>query len=413
MKMQSRKAGGILILGGALIFFGLYYMINIIVGYYQYRITPDKKYAVVMHVQELISEHSSFKNMPLLSLADRTVRIHTSSMPSAAAYLLGPDEIDSLHDWLKKNPEVNHFAIPTRNNTWVDIDFSVNTFSEWLLLSFFILCAVLVLMYIMMVVSCVRRLSHPVNRLNAMGKAMQAEGGASILLADDIKEAQPIVRAINQLQVRIRTLLSDRTQMLAAISHDLRTPITRLKLRAENFQDSTQYEKILGDLAEMEHMIDSVLSFIQSESEEAPVKFDLAVLLETIVNDMQDAGFSVHYESNINNLFYVGQIQALKRAFVNLLDNAVKYGEGAVLNLSKKDHAISISIDDHGPGIPESEMQKVFQPFYRLDDTRNKEKGGTGLGLVIVKNILSQHHGDIQLINLPKGGLRVLITLLS
>jgi signal transduction histidine kinase len=243
-----------------------------------------------------------------------------------------------------------------------------------------------------------------------MAKAMQSESGGAKLVGDDIPEAQMIVDAINQLQVHIRTLLSDRTQMLAAISHDLRTPITRLKLRAESLDDKQLYRKILGDLSDMEHMINSVLSFVQSDSEELAVKFDLAVLLETVINDMQDAGFSVHYESTITTLPFLGQIKALKRAFSNLLDNAVKYGAGAVLNLSKAANEITVTIDDHGPGIPEHELQKVFQPFYRLDETRNKSTGGTGRGLVIVKNILVQHQGDIQLINLPKGGLRVQIT---
>lgn len=406
------KAYALLLSGVLIAFIGLFYTSNILLGFWHYQITTAKKVAIIERVEQLVSENQNLDHMPLLSFATHSVAIRVVDQPSERAMILGPKQLLNLPDWMHKHEDASHFALGLPSGRWVSIDFSVIRSDAVMLAAFIGIWLAIVALLILLVASTVRMLLKPLARLNAMGRNMSMEAGRSGMIITPIPEAESIVSAVNTLQVRIRTLLSDRTQMLAAISHDLRTPITRLKLRAEGLEDQVLHDKVLSDLADMEHMIDSVLSFVQSDSDEAPVNFDLAVLLQTLVNDMQDAGFSVHYEGGgPDKLPFTGQINKLKRAFSNLLDNAVKYGQGAIVALAANKQHIVITIDDHGPGIPESELQKVFQPFYRVDPTRNKETGGTGLGLVIVQNIIKSHHGDIQLINLPKGGLRVEITL--
>lgn len=225
-------------------------------------------------------------------------------------------------------------------------------------------------------------------------------------------EIQAVIRAFNEMQDRIRRLISDRTQMLAAISHDLRTPITRLQLRAEYLKGTSQYDKAITDLKEMEQMIASILSFARDyATTEVMERFDVNALLESLCDDMVDAGRNVTYHSPNERIVLLGRMSALKRAFTNLIENAVKYGEQVEVYLSQRDNAIQIKISDLGPGIPETEMENVFAPFYRLDAARSPEKSGTGLGLAVARDIIRTHGGDIKLYNRDPHGLTVVVTL--
>lgn len=220
-------------------------------------------------------------------------------------------------------------------------------------------------------------------------------------------------RAVINLQNHIRQLLIDRTQMLAAISHDLRTPITRLKLRLENFKETEQGQKALKDLDEMDNMIGSILTFSSdSYREEVSSRFDLASLLEAICTDNADMGRPVHFEEFDGRLPFTGRYHALKRVLQNIIDNAIKYG-GDKVNVSVKQSGggIQIKIADNGPGIPEDKFAKVFMPFYRGDKARSPTKSGSGLGLAVARDIVRAHGGDIELRNLSPHGLLVTVTL--
>lgn len=225
------------------------------------------------------------------------------------------------------------------------------------------------------------------------------------------KEIQKIIRAFNEMQNQVRRLLTDRTQMLAAISHDLRTPITRLQLRLESVKDSAQYEKMMVDLAEMEQMINSILSFARDYVRAEPVELlDLNALIETLCNNMTDAGHSVQFQGTDSRLPYQGRLTALKRALSNLIENAVKYGDSAEVVLQKTEDIIQITISDQGPGIPEQEMENVFAPFYRIDKSRNRQRG-SGLGLAVARDIIRAHGGEITLMNRQPHGLIVTVLL--
>jgi signal transduction histidine kinase len=214
------------------------------------------------------------------------------------------------------------------------------------------------------------------------------------------------------MQDRVRRLLHDRTQMLAAISHDLRTPITRLQLRAEYLQGTNQYDKAIADLKEMENMISSILSFardhVRSENME---RFDLNALLQTLCDDLADVGSHVVYHSELQRMPYFGRIVALKRAINNLIENAVKYGDRAEVSLKQTDKELQIRISDEGPGIPQDQLEKVFAPFYRVDTARSPKKSGTGLGLAVARDIIRAHGGEIRLYNREPHGLTAVISL--
>lgn len=225
-------------------------------------------------------------------------------------------------------------------------------------------------------------------------------------------EVRDVIKAFNEMQNRIRRLLTDRTQMLAAISHDLRTPITRLQLRIERLPASADTEKMINDLKEMENMINSILIFARDYVRNEPTeKVDLNALLETICDNLIDAGHKITYHGLEERLPFFGRITSLKRAFSNLIENAIKYGDTAEVFLQCSDNMLQIKISDEGPGIPENEMENVFAPFYRINKARSPEKSGSGLGLAVARDIIRTHGGDITLINREPKGLTVTVTL--
>ncbi len=223
--------------------------------------------------------------------------------------------------------------------------------------------------------------------------------------------------AFNTMAGRIRRFVQDRTFLLTAIGHDLRTPITRLKLRAEFIDDDEQRLKFMADLDELDAMVSATLVFGRDTADTEPaVPFDLVALLRTVLDDAADARPDASDNlsfSGPSHLTVHGRILALKRVFANLVGNAVKYGGAArvVLDLEAVAGVATVSIEDDGPGLPPDELERVFEPFYRVEDSRNRETGGTGLGLPIARNILRAHGGDVVLGNRPGGGARALVTL--
>lgn len=220
------------------------------------------------------------------------------------------------------------------------------------------------------------------------------------------REIRAAAHAFNVMQGRIRRFVEDRTQMLAAISHDLRTPLTRMRLRAEFVDDDEQRAKMLADLEEMEHMIAATLAFARDDAtREARKQVDVATLVQCLAEDM-----GVPYDGPDSLVLPAGPM-ALKRLVANLLDNARKYGGTARARLAEGDGGVTVTIDDDGPGIPEAEFERVFAPFVRLETSRNRETGGTGLGLSVARAAARAHGGDITLANRPEGGLRVQLVL--
>jgi signal transduction histidine kinase len=218
-------------------------------------------------------------------------------------------------------------------------------------------------------------------------------------------------RAFNRMQARLETFVRDRTQMLAAISHDLRTPITRMRLRAEMMSEGDQQRRMLADLDEIQAMIEATLSFARDDAvAEPPKRFDLAALVQTVADEAEDGGGQVEVRSPPRAPF-LGRPLALKRALANLIGNALRYGTQARVTLEEAADHWSIIVDDDGPGVPEAELERVFEPFYRLETSRSRDTGGVGLGLAVVRSIVTRHGGRVVLANRAGGGLRATVTL--
>ncbi len=219
--------------------------------------------------------------------------------------------------------------------------------------------------------------------------------------------------AFNEMQERLRRLIENRTQMLAAISHDLRTPVTLLRLRGELMADGEERTKVLDTLDEMESMIASVLEFARGTYHDEPQRrVDLSALVASMCDDMADAGATIEFDPPDQILLACRRI-ALKRALTNLIDNAVKYGGVARVRVEDRPDAVEITIEDDGPGIPQDQLDQIFMPFYRIDGSRTSNSGGVGLGLSIAQAIIHGHGGTIHPQNRSDGGLRVRVSLPS
>jgi signal transduction histidine kinase len=297
------------------------------------------------------------------------------------------------------------------DGTWLNFSAPIPAFQPFWATPFFMVIVVTTVLVLAVSVCSVRRATQPLAMFALAAKRLGQDMNAQPLSEEGPREVQQAASAFNRMQERLQDFVRDRTTMLAAMSHDLRTPLTRLRLRAELLDDADQQHKMLIDLNEMQAMIDATLEFARDEvSEERPTKLDLAALLQTVCEEAADTGANVEF-SGPTHAAWIGRPTALKRAIGNLVDNAVKYGERARVALSTTDDAAVIIVDDDGPGIPEGESDRVFEPFYRLDASRNRETGGVGLGLAVVRAAMMAHGGQISLANCPDGGLRVTLTL--
>ena len=256
-----------------------------------------------------------------------------------------------------------------------------------------------------------RRVTAPLGRFSAAAARLGTDVDAPPMEESGPTEIREAAEAFNQMQRRIRRFVDDRTRMLAAISHDLRTMLTRIRLRSEYIDDDEQRAKALADLAEMQTMLDATLSFARDDASAEPrTSVDLSSLLQTLCDDLADAGQPVAYEGP-DRVTLECRPAALRRAIANLIDNAVKYGGEATVGLSDGVDEVMICIADRGPGIPEVDREKVFAPFYRMEQSRSRETGGTGLGLALARNIVRGHGGDIALRDREGGGLVACIVL--
>ncbi|WP_395826098.1 ATP-binding protein [Collimonas sp.] len=224
-------------------------------------------------------------------------------------------------------------------------------------------------------------------------------------------EVRQAAAAFNAMQARIKRQIQHRTHMLAAITHDLQTPLTRLRLRLEKVGDGELRHKLLEDLAVMQSMVREGLDLARSmDSAEKMQMLDVDSLLDSICSDAIDARQDVTLEGS-TRASIVAQPNALRRCLTNLVDNATKYGRYARLRLVRDGGDIVITVRDGGTGIPENQLEAVFDPFFRLETSRSRDTGGTGLGLTIARNIAENHRAALELRNHPEGGLEATLRL--
>lgn len=268
---------------------------------------------------------------------------------------------------------------------------------------------VMFLLGAVMIIWAVLRLTAPVRTLAAAAEQLGRDiGNAPALPEDGPSEIATAAVAFNTMAARIRRFVEDRTFLLTAIGHDLRTPITRLKLRAEFLEDDAVRDKFMADLDELEAMVASTLAFGRDiAASEAMVPVDIATLLRTALDEAADVApdgaDSVSFTGPDHLTLRVRPL-SLKRAVANLIGNAINYGGAARVSLRQPERdMVRIDIEDNGPGIPAAELDRVFEPFRRIETSRNRRTGGTGLGLAIARNVVRAHGGDITLANRPGG----------
>jgi signal transduction histidine kinase len=302
-------------------------------------------------------------------------------------------------------------AVPLADGQWLSfataLPESGSAFSRQFLLSMAIMAIVIFAVSFW----AVRRVTAPLAAVSAAAERLGNDLNAPPMLETGTIETRQASHAFNTMQARLRSLIENRTRMLAAISHDLRTPLTLLRLRAENVENPQERDKMLGTIAEMDSMVSETLQFARDEATtEVRRPTDIAALVQSTVDDMADAGLPVKMQP-AGPIVYDCRPDALKRAIRNLLDNAVKYGTAASVAIQTTPKTIEIIIEDEGPGIPEQELSRVFDPFYRLEGSRSRETGGVGLGLAIAQSTVQAHRGELVLSNRPTGGLCARIAL--
>ena len=257
----------------------------------------------------------------------------------------------------------------------------------------------------------VRLATRPLSRMAEAARALGENPERAPIDTTGPTEVAQAAAAFNQMQQRIREHVADRTRILAAISHDLQTPITRLRLRAEMVDDEALRGRIQSDLDAMQALVKEGLAYARSLDERQPAQpIDLDGLLSALRADAEDMGWTVSVEGKALRRS-LGQPTALRRALWNLIENGVKFGGRVEVHLTESIDGFEIRIRDHGPGVPEAELDKVFEPFYRTESSRSRETGGTGLGLAIARNLLRAQRGDVALRNHPGGGLEAIVTL--
>lgn len=301
--------------------------------------------------------------------------------------------------------------VQLRDGSWARFDYQrPPTLSQWpnpLLLESLVLAVAIVLVSFF----AVRWITRPLSTLAQAADELGHDIHRPPLPERGPQEVRRAASAFNTMQARLRDHMYERTRILTAVSHDLRTPITRLRLRAELLADDAVKAKFVRDLQDMENMTNATLAFLRGmEDQEPPQSVDLTALLESLASDCRDTGYDVRLEGAVSRPVRL-RPQALRRCLDNLTVNAVRYGKRAVITLEDAGAAAVIRVRDFGPGIPQQELDKVFEPYYRLDSARNLEGGGVGLGLSIARNIAELHGGKLVLQNHPEGGLEAVLTI--
>jgi signal transduction histidine kinase len=256
-----------------------------------------------------------------------------------------------------------------------------------------------------------RRFARPMKVLAAAVHEFGVNPLAPAIPESGPRQLSQVIRTFNEMQAQIQQFLANRTMMLAAISHDLRTPLTRMRLRGEFIQDTEQQARLFRDVDEMQIMVDGALAFFRDDAMTEPTTtFDLPKLLMTIANDYANREIDVAYRGPAHAV-YRGRPLALKRAVNNLVENAIRFATPPEIELLREERAFVVVIRDRGPGIPDSAMGSVFLPYSRVEKSRNRYTGGVGLGLTVAQSIVHGHGGEIALRNCVEGGLEVRISL--
>lgn len=349
----------------------------------------------------LIAAGEAFSNVP-----------HGQIQAMVAARLGGERELRSAGGGMQQrgNP-VRSFDLRLRDGQWVRITAGLEAPAPALPSKLIVQLLASLVVVIAVVLFAVRQVSTPLKQLADAADSLGLDLDAPPLAEQGSTETRRAAQAFNRMQARIRRLVDERSRALAAVSHDLRTPLTRLRLRTELVDDDALREQMAKDLEAMAAMLDATLGYLRGLQEsEQPCRIDMNALLQSLAEDALVVGREIRVEGQALSP-YTGRLTALRRALQNLIDNAIKYGQGAQIRIEDDATVLRITVEDRGPGIPAEQLARVTEPYYRVDASRSRETGGIGLGLSIVKDIALLHGGELILANRPGGGLAASLVL--
>ena len=314
----------------------------------------------------------------------------------------------------RRNADDPHLAMVSMklpDGTWLNVSLVASTPRPAEGHGAFVSTTLMALGAVLVSVVLVRWLTRPLTAFAAAAKGFSGAGVPVTIAEEGPREVRALAAAFNEMQQRISRLVEDRTQALAAVSHDLKTPITRLRFRAEDIPDAALRAAIADDLGDMERMIDQTLAYLRGErTGETMQQVDVVAILATVCGDLSDAGASVVLGGS-RSVALEGRRVSLKRAFGNIIENAVKYGGAAEVSVVETADAATVTIADRGPGIAPEDREKALAPFVRLEPSRNQDTGGFGLGLTIAQTIVTGHGGTLDLADRAQGGLLVTVRL--
>jgi signal transduction histidine kinase len=312
---------------------------------------------------------------------------------------------------IMNKPEDLSISIRMADGRWLNVATSYRP-PPGAFLPLLVQLALTALLIVLIVGLALRRVTRPLKDLSVRAEKFGRGEEQEPLTPSGPREVRALTTAFNDMQDRLTRFVQDRTRMLAAISHDLRTPITSLRLRAEFIDDDENREKVIETLDEMAAMTEAALRFAKDEAQtEKAENADLGAILEALASDQQDLGHACKAVEPDERIVLPCRPMALKRALRNLIENGIRYGEAVTISTDIEDREAVIRIRDKGPGIPEDRLKDVFEPFVRLEESRSEETGGIGLGLAITRSIIHAHGGRISLNNRPEGGLEAVVRL--
>ncbi len=362
---------------------------------------------------------SKFRHRLLTQLDNKyPLRVAVSDQPISANMQRGMHNANK-HDMQHMQgmgmvlPEALIFFAQVKLNdgTWVSFENSIN--QEILASSSTLLLTLTILIIAVLFVSllAVRWVTQPLTMLTHAANTLGTDINQPPLSETGPLEVRSAAKAFNAMQSRLQKFIEDRTRLLSAISHDLKTPITRMRLRAEMLDDSKSRNSFIKNLDEMQQITSETLDFLRADDgRESQQAVDICSLIETIKEDCAELGQQVDSDRCSMMPFFIRPL-AMKRCIHNLVENAIKYAGSARITAYEDKDILSITITDSGTGIPENKLETVFEPFYRLETSRSRKTGGSGLGLSISRNIALSHGGDLRLHNNPDGGLQATITI--
>ncbi|MCW7554805.1 ATP-binding protein [Endozoicomonas gorgoniicola] len=312
---------------------------------------------------------------------------------------------DRGHDRYKRRPNLLflNVSIQLDDGQWLNMQSSTPKVMPLLAKRTAFLMGISTLCVLAGIIFMVRRITRPMRKLSSASHRLGLGEKIDSLQEEGPEDIRELIRAFNLMNERLQRFVADRTRMLAALSHDLRTPITSMRLRVELMEPGPDTDQLLATLDEMHQMSEATLAFTRQASDNEPTRaVDVNALLDSLCEDLRDIGLHVHYQDGQEVIAHC-RLVSLKRAMRNLIENAVKYGSVAHVSTSAGQESAQIRIQDEGDGIPEAMTERVFEPFVRMEESRNRETGGIGLGMSIARNIIHSHGGDIHLENNDRG----------